>query len=142
MARCSIELEPRTLNELELNVVREAAMDIILNSESGSNELASNLLIEGLRPMFPVKETTMDDDIEEEEEEEEQNSITNWYKENSIGTSKTNSSGRSKVVALVNVKSDDLQMSCDPNCVCNLKPIRIDKSPKRKYIREPVSAPL
>ncbi|KAI3964467.1 hypothetical protein MKX01_007157 [Papaver californicum] len=137
MARCSIEMEPRTLNELELNVVREAAMDIVLNSESRSNELASKLLIEGLRPMFPVKETTMDDD-----EEEQQNSIANWYKENN-GISKTNSSGKSKVVASANLKFDDLQMSCDPNCVCNLKPIRISKSPKNKYsIREPVSAPF
>ncbi|KAI3846914.1 hypothetical protein MKX03_016570 [Papaver bracteatum] len=139
MARCSIELEPRTLNELELNVAREAAVDIVLNSESGSNGLASKLLTEGLKPMFSVKEMILDD---EEEEEEHQDSIANWYKENS-GTSKTNSSGKSKVVASVNVKLDNLQMGCDPNCLCNVKPIRNRKSPNSKYgIREPVSAPF
>ncbi|KAI3856560.1 hypothetical protein MKW92_020686 [Papaver armeniacum] len=140
MARCSIELEPRTLNEVEFNVAREAAVDIVLNSESGSgsNELASKLLTEGLRPMFSVKEMILD----VEEEEEQQDSIANWYKENS-GTSKTSSRGKSKVVASVNVKFDDLQMGCDPNCACNLKPISIRKSPNSKYrIREPVSAPF
>ncbi|KAI3857677.1 hypothetical protein MKW98_028941 [Papaver atlanticum] len=138
MARCSIELEPRTLNELELNVAREAAVDIVLNSEPGSNELASKLLTEGLKPMFSVKEMILD----HEEEEEQQDSIANWYKENS-GTSKTNISGKSKVVPSVNVKFDDLQMGCDPNCACNLKPLSIRKSPNSKYsIREPVSAPF
>ncbi|RZC92650.1 hypothetical protein C5167_007572 [Papaver somniferum] len=137
MARCSIELEPRTLNELELNVAREAAVDIVLNSGSGSNELASKLLTEGLRPMFSVKEMILDD-----EEEEQQDSIANWYKENS-GTSKTSSGGKSIVVASVNVKLDNLQMGCDPNCACNVKPISIRKSPNSKYrIREPVSAPF
>ncbi|RZC92265.1 hypothetical protein C5167_026899 [Papaver somniferum] len=138
MARCSIELEPRTLNELELNVAREAAVDIVLNSGSGSNELASKLLPERLRPMFSLKEIILDDN----EEEEQQDSIANWYKENS-GTSKTNSGGKSKVVASVNVKLDNLQMGCDPNCACNVKPISIRKSPNSKYrIREPVSAPF
>ncbi|MCL7024976.1 hypothetical protein MKW94_007830 [Papaver nudicaule] len=134
MARCSIELEPRTLNELELYVAREAAVDIVLNSESGSSKVP----IEGLRPMLTVKETTMDD----EEEEDQQNSIANWYKENRV-TSKASSSGRSKFVSSVNVKFDDLQMRCDHNCMCNTKRTSIDESPSSKYsIREPLSAPF
>ncbi|KAK9281261.1 hypothetical protein L1049_004157 [Liquidambar formosana] len=50
---CSIEMEPRTLNEGQLNQAREVAVDIVQKLEP--NE-ASNAFTEGLRSVVPIKE--------------------------------------------------------------------------------------
>ncbi|KAF9613564.1 hypothetical protein IFM89_008955 [Coptis chinensis] len=50
---CSIEMEPRTLNEGQLNHAREAAVDIIQKMDSVES---SNAFIEGLKPVVPIEE--------------------------------------------------------------------------------------
>ncbi|XP_059644136.1 uncharacterized protein LOC132285916 [Cornus florida] len=52
---CSIEMEPRTLNEGQITLAREVAEDIVQKKEH--NE-ASGIFIEGLRPVVTVKEMT------------------------------------------------------------------------------------
>ncbi|GFZ08075.1 hypothetical protein Acr_19g0010120 [Actinidia rufa] len=55
MARpcCSIEMEPRTLNQGQLTHAREAAVDIVHKNEQKE---ASTIFMEGLKPVDPVKE--------------------------------------------------------------------------------------
>ncbi|XP_043704910.1 uncharacterized protein LOC122654745 isoform X2 [Telopea speciosissima] len=51
---CSIEMEPRTLNQGELNNAREAAVVIVSNMEP---QKASNVFIEGHRQVVPLNRT-------------------------------------------------------------------------------------
>ncbi|KAL3824385.1 hypothetical protein ACJIZ3_020414 [Penstemon smallii] len=53
---CSIEMEPRTLNQGQLNHAREIAVDIVQKKET--NE-ASNIFIEGLEPIVEIKEVAV-----------------------------------------------------------------------------------
>ncbi|KAJ4958051.1 hypothetical protein NE237_025162 [Protea cynaroides] len=48
---CSIEMEPMTLNQGQLNNAREAAVDIVTKLEP---EKASDVFIEGLTPVVPI----------------------------------------------------------------------------------------
>ncbi|XP_043719058.1 uncharacterized protein LOC122666982 isoform X2 [Telopea speciosissima] len=48
---CSIEMEPRTLNQGQLNNAMEAAADIVQKTKLHK---ASNVFIEGLRPVVPI----------------------------------------------------------------------------------------
>uniref|UniRef100_A0A5B7CBQ0 Uncharacterized protein n=1 Tax=Davidia involucrata TaxID=16924 RepID=A0A5B7CBQ0_DAVIN len=50
---CSIEMEPRTLNEGQLNSAREVAVDIVQKKEAIE---AADIFIEGLRPVVTIKE--------------------------------------------------------------------------------------
>ncbi|BFG24426.1 uncharacterized protein Pyn_04181 [Prunus yedoensis var. nudiflora] len=50
---CSIELEPRTLSEGQLNHARELAADVV---EKMEQEEASAVFIRGLRPVGSMKE--------------------------------------------------------------------------------------
>ncbi|KAA8540369.1 hypothetical protein F0562_024712 [Nyssa sinensis] len=50
---CSIETEPRTLNQGQLNYAREAAVDIVQRKETSE---ALDIFIEGLKPVVTVKE--------------------------------------------------------------------------------------
>ncbi|KAL5729056.1 hypothetical protein ACHQM5_002060 [Ranunculus cassubicifolius] len=50
---CSIEMEPRTLSEVQLNHAREVAVHIIQNMEPNDSSTA---FIEGLKPVVPIKE--------------------------------------------------------------------------------------
>ncbi|KAK1360187.1 hypothetical protein POM88_044661 [Heracleum sosnowskyi] len=45
---CPIEMEPKTLNEGQLNQAREVAVDIVLNKEAYE---ATKILVEGLKPV-------------------------------------------------------------------------------------------
>ncbi|KAF8400878.1 hypothetical protein HHK36_014181 [Tetracentron sinense] len=49
---CSIDMEPRTLNQGELNNAREEAVDIVQKMEMNEG---SNIFIEGLRPVVSIK---------------------------------------------------------------------------------------
>ncbi|XP_058192538.1 uncharacterized protein LOC131309870 [Rhododendron vialii] len=51
---CSIEMEPRTLNEGLMTHAREAAVDIVQKNEP--NE-ASSIFMKGLEPVVRIKET-------------------------------------------------------------------------------------
>ncbi|KAL2539212.1 Uncharacterized protein Adt_00190 [Abeliophyllum distichum] len=53
---CSIEMEPRTLNQGQLHHAREIAIDIVQNKEADE---ASSLFIEGLEPVVAIKEMTV-----------------------------------------------------------------------------------
>ncbi|KAF5205924.1 hypothetical protein FRX31_004492 [Thalictrum thalictroides] len=46
-------MEPRTLNEGQINHARKAAVNIIQNTESNESSTA---FIEGLKPVVPIKE--------------------------------------------------------------------------------------
>ncbi|CAN4089006.1 unnamed protein product [Withania somnifera] len=50
---CSIEMEPKTLNQGQLNLAREIAVDIVQNTESDE---ASNLFLEGGKQEVQIKE--------------------------------------------------------------------------------------
>ncbi|KAH7547233.1 hypothetical protein FEM48_Zijuj01G0288000 [Ziziphus jujuba var. spinosa] len=58
---CSIELEPRTLNQGQLNHVREVAADVVQKLEPHE---ASTLFVEGLRAVDSTKK--MEQKIDEE----------------------------------------------------------------------------
>ncbi|CAN4086858.1 unnamed protein product [Withania somnifera] len=51
---CSIEMEPKTLNQGQLNLAREVAVDIVQNTKSDE---ASNLFLEGGKQVVQMKET-------------------------------------------------------------------------------------
>ncbi|OVA08553.1 hypothetical protein BVC80_209g297 [Macleaya cordata] len=127
---CSIEMEPRTLNELQLNDAREAAIDIVKKQKS--NE-ASNIFIEGLRPVLSIKV------MEEEEEEEEQQKPVVECKEKISSSSSTTTI---TTTAAPPQSVIDERKPCD-YCACN-STITIDESPHDNFnkIREPLSAPF
>ncbi|XP_011046755.1 PREDICTED: uncharacterized protein LOC105141272 [Populus euphratica] len=52
---CSIEMEPRTLREGQLSHAREVAADVAQKMEP---EEASDVFINGLRPVVSIKETS------------------------------------------------------------------------------------
>ncbi|XP_038712915.1 uncharacterized protein LOC120006871 [Tripterygium wilfordii] len=54
---CSIELEPRTLKEGQLNHAREVAADVVQNMQPSD---ASDIFIKGLRSDVPVEPEEMD----------------------------------------------------------------------------------
>ncbi|CDO97988.1 unnamed protein product [Coffea canephora] len=76
---CSIELEPRTLRQGQIDQAREVAVDIMQKKEQ--NE-ASSILVEGLKPVASIKEMVMAvqeiDMLHEEDEAKDKiiNSIT------------------------------------------------------------------
>ncbi|PON54330.1 hypothetical protein PanWU01x14_195590 [Parasponia andersonii] len=61
---CSIELEPRTLKEGQLNHAREVAVDVVQKLEPHE---ATVIFIEGLRPIGSIQKMKQ---ITEEEEED------------------------------------------------------------------------
>ncbi|CAK9161524.1 unnamed protein product [Ilex paraguariensis] len=50
---CSIETEPRTLNQGQLTHAREAAVDIVQKKEPKE---ASSVFVEGMKPVVAIKE--------------------------------------------------------------------------------------
>ncbi|KAJ7963058.1 Mannose-6-phosphate isomerase [Quillaja saponaria] len=64
---CSIELEPKTLSQTQLNQAREVAAEVVQKLEPSE---ASSIFIEGLRPLDPTKEIIkqMDEDNEGKDE--------------------------------------------------------------------------
>ncbi|OIT21813.1 PREDICTED: uncharacterized protein LOC109218406 [Nicotiana attenuata] len=54
--RCSIEMEPKTLNQGQLNLAREVAVDIVQNTESDE---ASNIFVEGRKAVIEIKKALM-----------------------------------------------------------------------------------
>ncbi|MCD7452163.1 hypothetical protein HAX54_015275 [Datura stramonium] len=50
---CSIEMEPKTLNQGQLNLAREVAVDIVQNTES---DVASNLFLQGGKAVVQINE--------------------------------------------------------------------------------------
>ncbi|KAH0763161.1 hypothetical protein KY290_019234 [Solanum tuberosum] len=50
---CSIEMEPKTLSQGQLNLAREVAVDIVQNTQSDE---ASNLFLEGGKTVVQIKE--------------------------------------------------------------------------------------
>ncbi|KAK4361877.1 hypothetical protein RND71_017118 [Anisodus tanguticus] len=50
---CPIEMEPKTLNQGQLNLAREVAVDRVQNTESDE---ASNLFLEGGKQVVQIKE--------------------------------------------------------------------------------------
>ncbi|XP_022899014.1 uncharacterized protein LOC111412329 isoform X1 [Olea europaea var. sylvestris] len=50
---CSIETEPRTLNQGQLHHAREVAIDIVQKKEADE---ASSIFIDGLKPVVAIKE--------------------------------------------------------------------------------------
>ncbi|KAI3759705.1 hypothetical protein L6452_07716 [Arctium lappa] len=54
--RCPIETEPKTLNEVELNHVREVAVGVLKDNEPSE---ANRILTEGMKPVIGVEEMAM-----------------------------------------------------------------------------------
>ncbi|KAJ9568345.1 hypothetical protein OSB04_004311 [Centaurea solstitialis] len=50
---CPIETEPKTMNQVELNQVREVAVGVVKDNEPSE---ASRILSEGLKPVMGVEE--------------------------------------------------------------------------------------
>ncbi|XP_024971543.1 uncharacterized protein LOC112510376 [Cynara cardunculus var. scolymus] len=53
---CPIETEPKTLNQVELNHVREVAVGVLKDNEPSE---ANRILSEGMKPIMGVKEMTI-----------------------------------------------------------------------------------
>ncbi|CBI36081.3 hypothetical protein VitviT2T_013361 [Vitis vinifera] len=62
---CSIEMEPRTLNEGQLHHAREAAVDIVQKMEPKE---ASNVFADGMRQVVTVKEMEQLEQMAEKEQ--------------------------------------------------------------------------
>ncbi|KAI5336994.1 PREDICTED: LOC110613993 [Prunus dulcis] len=69
---CSIELEPRTLSEGQLNHARELAADVVEKMEP---EEASAIFIQGLRPVGSMKDMVH---MVAEEGEQLQSKVVEW----------------------------------------------------------------
>nr|XP_011466665.1 PREDICTED: uncharacterized protein LOC105352133 [Fragaria vesca subsp. vesca] len=67
MARvcCSIEMEPKTLSQVQLNHAREKAADVVQKTESSE---ASATFSEGLRPIYSKRQTERENTSKEGEE--------------------------------------------------------------------------
>nr|XP_009801224.1 PREDICTED: uncharacterized protein LOC104246997 [Nicotiana sylvestris]XP_016473337.1 PREDICTED: uncharacterized protein LOC107795255 [Nicotiana tabacum] len=61
---CSIEMEPKTLNQGQLNLAREVAVDIVQNTESDE---ASNIFLEGRKAVIEIKEAQSLENCKEED---------------------------------------------------------------------------
>ncbi|XP_042484147.1 uncharacterized protein LOC122064505 [Macadamia integrifolia] len=112
---CSIEMEPRTLNQGELNNAREAAVDIVSKMEP---QQASSVFIEGLRPVVPL----------------------NRREEMLIKSDELHTPVDSKESTPVDSKKSALVI--ERSCECSFTSTSIDESPEMEKLREPLSAPF
>ncbi|XP_042492449.1 uncharacterized protein LOC122072011 isoform X2 [Macadamia integrifolia] len=104
---CSIEMEPKTLNQGQLNNAMEAAADIVQKMKPHK---ASNVFIEGLRPVAPISRR------------------------------KEKLKKREKLHSIAYGKEHVLVIERSRECSCSSS--RINKSPEKAILREPLSAPF
>ncbi|CAI9114196.1 OLC1v1014857C1 [Oldenlandia corymbosa var. corymbosa] len=119
---CSIELEPRTLREGQLNQAREVAVGIIQKKEEKE---ATSMFAQGLKPVSSIKEMVM-----MVQEIETLNIVEDVVVRKLVGDNGGNN----------NTTQTPCQCSCSSPVVNDSSPEIQDQS--QLIIKEPVSAPF
>ncbi|KAI4331429.1 hypothetical protein MLD38_029619 [Melastoma candidum] len=113
---CPIELEPRTLSQVQLNHAREAAADVVGKMEPAG---ATTIFTEGLKPVRTSKE--MERSIE----------LAGLRDRYECGGDDMESSEEEK-----------LRRTKEKTCECSCKAAAIDSSDEAIKIKEPASSPF